>query len=305
MSGIGKSTLGQLIYFSLNKSNNKILWFHEEESNHPINILNRDELCRNKEFKKYTTLILKNWKNCFQTESPYSTYIFESQLLLNFIGVLLWFGCEYANLENLFNNFSKLTKKENIQILYLTPDNTSKVLENVFYSRGKDWENWYFDFFNHSAYSQRHNVVNLTGLSKFWDEVYSTGTKLFKKNNCKLNCFTLNDIDFVNRNNSVLKYLNLKNESTITKSDTCKEYCGYYKEKDGSISCNVKLDRELLKCDFIWSNLELIKKNNCDEFYIKSFPHELKFHRKNQVIDRIEIVGKDISGLKGKILYKI
>jgi energy-coupling factor transporter ATP-binding protein EcfA2 len=306
MSGSGKSTAAQYLALAISQSGSKSDWYHEEQTNHPIYTEEYDRYLESGQVNKFVTKILSNWEKFLANTGEDSVaHIFEAQILQAVAASILWSGYDEGVIKQTLSQLSDLLAGTHYTFFFLHTGNPELILNNSFKRRGKAWKNWYIDFFNKSGYSKQTARHGIDGLSEFWKEIYQIGCWYYDRLTSSKLLVDITNQDWAAYKKKLLDFFGISYElDQGNRSTDLKQYTGQYRDAEGNFECTVKFEGDYLYCDFGWPGLHLIPKNKNHEFYIMSFPHELKFISKNDRISEIEVTGKDIAGLLGKKLRR-
>ncbi len=303
MSGSGKSTLAQYLHLQLSQKMKSINWFHEEESNHPIYNDSYCEYLSGDNPSKFKDTVLGNWKDFINYDDD-SVEILEAQIILNIIANYKWSNFPDELLDDFLHSLVKLINKNPCNdYIYLFSNNPVKLVENSIKGRGEKWGGWYLDYFNKSSFALGNNKQDLIGIGYFWQSVYKIADKFYELITCKKLKIEITDQNWNEYYSEIDTFFNYGFREKLSIDINIEKYVGEYILDKEII--NVYIREEKLFCDFKWKGLELIPKPEDGEFCIKSFPHQFRFQTRDNLIDSIKIIGKDIAGLKGREYRRI
>lgn len=303
MSGSGKSTLSQYLCLQLKEKGIDTEWFHEQESSHPLYREEYDKFLKNRKYDQFKSIVLKKWFDYIEKNNN-GIKIFEAQIQLSIIANLLWNGFSERYITNILEEIIALINKNiNNNYIYLYASDPKLILNNTIEQRGGEWGDWYLEYFGNSTFSKTTNKKGITGIDCLWRKVNDIGDNLYQEIRCRKYRIDVSMSNWMNHYEKISDYFDYGFTSIERSLSNKERFFGEYRLGNQKIVVYLREDK--LYCDFGWPRIEMIPKNGKNEFYLKSFPHELRFVEKNNTISEIEIIGKDIAGLRGKIYTKI
>lgn len=301
MSGTGKSILAQQIWFQYKNNDLCAEWFHEEETEHPVFRNSYYRFLESGSASDFSKSITANWKEFLNKKNIADVNIFEAQFLLSYIAGQLWYNVSEQEIIKSIDPVIDLLLNKNCTLIYYHTDHVENIISNTIHSRGSEWKNNHFKEFNESKFAIENDLKDMDGLISFWNAAYRIGDYFFDRMKCKK---VKIDITTLNWNASTLtaeQFLGFNNPLPVQKMN--KNLCGTYVNGNDKKTIEIFFEENRLFCHYGWPRLELLPKNQ-NEFYIKGFPHQLRFSENDEKTVKIEITGKDIAGQIGRVYIK-
>ncbi len=282
ITGSGKSTTAQFLAGQLRLNGIKAKWYHETEDSHPLAYSDDVEVFSSDyERDKFLNTIPKLWKKFAKdAEKSDFVHIIESHLLQDTVRILFQNNLDEARILAFVKEIEDIIEPLNPALLYFKQMDVERSIRKVWKRRGEDWKNWFVDSDIQTPFVKSSGLIGETGVIKLWSEYQDFTDKLFEGYGFKKLSIDNSEGNWSTYRQQIMKFLNLKliSETVDVHIDEKRIFCGTYREKEGDLSCSVKILDENLVCDLIWPDIRVlpdINKNNL--FYLESFPINLKF----------------------------
>ncbi|WP_422485687.1 hypothetical protein [Gudongella sp. DL1XJH-153] len=310
ITGSGKSTTAQFLAGQLRLNGIKAKWYHETEDSHPLAYEEDVEVfSSNQERDKFLKTIPKLWRK-FSKDAEISdhVHIIESHLLQDTVRILFQNNLDETRISTFVKEIEDIIEPLNPALLYFKQMDVEHSIRKVWKRRGEDWKNWFVDSDIQTPFVKSSGIIGETGVIKLWAEYQNFTDKIFEGYGFKKLCIDNSEGNWTTYHQQMMKFLslNLISETVDVNIDEKRILCGTYKEKEGDLSCSVKLLDENLVCDLIWPDIRVLpdatRKNL---FYLESFPINIEFiENKDGSVESIHLSGSR-EAFDGKRLIRV
>lgn len=306
ITGSGKSTTSQYLAFQLEKNNRKVKWYHEEESNHPLEYPygDIDELATPAEVEHFMEITLKLWNKFVERvlESD-QVHIVESYIYQDTMRILFQNNFSEQEIINFAQKIYEIIRPLNPALIYFYQQNVKKSIDRIWAKRGERWKTWFIQADSQTPYAISRGLEGELAAYQLWSEYQKLADQL-------VNIYPFSKLIIENSvgewqdyRRQMIDFLDLQQyKIEQVHQDDLEKFCGCYQGED--LICNVYLEDGNLYYDFRWPKIRLLPIAE-NEFFVESFPIRLVFIENEQGIEKLFFDGAEIYGVKGKEIYRI
>ena len=277
ITGSGKSIAAHYITRQFKKNGIKAKWLYEEEDNHPLeNIIRNENESDSDYIERFLHEMPIKWKKFLESIKPDSfIYIIDSFLFQDFLRILIGFDIQKEDIFKFALNLYNLVQPFNPKAIFFYQDNLEKHLRRNFKRRGNDWKEWLINEESNKIFCKNRNLTGEEAVLGIWNELFSISLELFESLQFSKIKIENYEQEWSQYYDTILDFIQLQKVTEKYFDDSFKEYVGQY----SGFPVNIRDKR--LCIDFLYDNVKLLPQSK-DEFELEGFPVSIKFIRNSK-----------------------
>lgn len=311
ITGSGKSTTAQFVATQLKRNDVKVKWYHEEETDHPLDYEEDVEVFGSQaEMEKFLRIVPKIWRQfAKQVSQSDQVHIIESFLLQDTVRLLFQNNLDKGRIIDFVQAIEDIIKPLNPTLIYFHQQDAERSIRKIWNRRGDAWKKWFIDTDSQTPYVKSSGFSEEAGVIHLWSDYQNFTNQLFERYHMNKLSIENSAGEWVEYRQRILDFLDVhffleNNDLPLEEKNS---YCGTYVEKEGKLGCTVKLLNGHLVCDLIWPDIRILPVETGEKnlFYLESFPVFIKFKENGEgCINELSLSGGRRK-LVGKILCKV
>lgn len=305
ITGSGKSTTSQYLALQLEKNNQKVKWYHEEESNHPLEYPHGDidELATPEEIEQFMEVVPMQWaKFAERVLQSDQVHIVESYIFQDTIRILFQNNISDQKIIKFAQKIYEIIHPLNPALIYFYQQNVKNSIDRIWAKRGERWKSWFIQADSETQYAISRGLKGDVAAYQLWAEYQNIADRLVDIYPFSKLCIENTAGEWQDYRRQMIDFLGLQQyKIERVHQDDLEKFCGCYQGKD--LTCNIYLEDGNLYYDYRWPKVRLLPLAE-NELLVESFPIKLVFIENEQGIEKLFFDGAEIYNVKGKELYR-